>query len=262
MTEIIYPELSYQVQGAFFDVHNELRHSGISEAAWETALCIVLQERGIAARRQAEYELRYKGYRIGRFFLDVVVDEKIILELKATDGLLPIDQAQLIAYLKATGLKLGILANFGRERVEYKRIPNFVSERRVEEPTSEIGIGSGDSDLVYELRGALYAVHRELGPGFRHKHYRRATQIELRLRQIPYEPCRNVTILFRGQPIETRWAMLLVVSGSWLVWVRAVREIDGTLRSRFRLYMKLLGYSQGMIVNFQTTSLAIETIRL
>lgn len=262
MTEIIYPELSYQVQGAFFDVHNELRNSGISEAAWETALCIVLQERGISARRQAEYELRYKGYRIGRFFLDVVVDEMIVLELKATDGLLPIDQAQLIAYLKATGLKLGILVNFGRDRVEYKRMPNFISKRRVNEPTSTEAVESGNDELVYALRGALYAVHSELGPGFLQKHYRRATQLELRLRQIPYESCKDVTILFRGQSIETRWAMLLIVNGSWLVWVRAVREIDGMLRSRFRLYMKLLGYSQGVIVNFQTTSLAIETIRL
>lgn len=262
MADIIYPELSYQVQGAFFDVHNDLRHSGISEAAWETALCIVLQERGIASRRQAEYELRFKGRRIGRFFLDVVVEEKVVLELKATDGLLPIDQAQLIAYLKATGLKLGILANFGRDRVEYKRMPNYVSERLVQEAKGENVSGSGNIDLVHELRGALYEVHSELGPGFLQKHYRRATQLALRLRHVPYELCSDVTIPFRGQPIETRWAMLLIVDGLWLVWVRAVREIDGGLRSRFRLYMKLLGFSQGMIVNFQTTRLAIETIRL
>jgi hypothetical protein len=57
MPEIIYPELSYTVQGALFDVHNALRHSGISEAGWEKALCVALQERNVSARRQAEYAL-------------------------------------------------------------------------------------------------------------------------------------------------------------------------------------------------------------
>jgi hypothetical protein len=67
MTEIIYPELSYTVQGALYDVYNELRYLELSEEGWESAFLIVLEERGVSARRQVEYELRYKGYRVGRF---------------------------------------------------------------------------------------------------------------------------------------------------------------------------------------------------
>ena len=102
VTEIIYPELSYAVQGAFFDVHNELRGYELSEEGWETALMIALDERNLPAVRQDEFELRYKGYRIGLFFVDVVVDDKLLIELKVADSLQPIDEAQVLTYLKVT----------------------------------------------------------------------------------------------------------------------------------------------------------------
>jgi len=105
MTEIIYPELSYTVQGALYDVYNELRYLDLSEEGWESALLIALEEREVPAQRQVEYELRYKGYRIGRFFVDVLADGKLLLELKVEDSLLPIDVAQVITYLKVTDLR-------------------------------------------------------------------------------------------------------------------------------------------------------------
>ena len=67
MPEIIYPDLSYQVQGAFYDVYNALRYQDLSERGWEKALLIALADRGVSAWQQVEYALRYKGYRIGRF---------------------------------------------------------------------------------------------------------------------------------------------------------------------------------------------------
>jgi GxxExxY protein len=89
MAEIIYPELGYAVQGAFYDVYNALRHLDLSEHGWESALEIALVERGIVVERQVEFELRYKGYRIGRFFVDVVADGKLVIELKVEEALLP-----------------------------------------------------------------------------------------------------------------------------------------------------------------------------
>jgi len=136
-----------------------------------------------------EYELHYKGYRIGRFFVDVLADGKLLLELKVEDELLSIDEAQVITYLKVTDLKLGILVNFGGNKLEFKRIPNFVSNRFARRP--QVGTVQTSGHLLYpeltgELRAVLYEVHSELGPGFMHMHYRRATQIELRQRDIPY----------------------------------------------------------------------------
>lgn len=174
MPEIIYPELSYQVQGALYDVYNALRYQDLSENGWEKALMIALAGRNVPAQQQAEFELRYKGYRIGRFFTDIVADEKLILELKVRDRLLPIDVAQVLNYLKVTGLRLGILVNFGKNGIEIQRIPNFLDQRPAERPQTQVLAPTGD--LLYEelsgaVRAILYEVHGEIGPGFMHMHY-------------------------------------------------------------------------------------------
>ena len=265
MTKLIYPELSYTVQGAFYDVYNELRYLDLSEAAWESALMIALEELDVPAQRQVEYALHYKGYRVGRFFLDVLVDGKLVLELKVADRLLPINMGQLITYLKVTGLKLGILVNFGAEKLEFRRIPNFVSQRSARRPTAG-PTWSPDHllvpELTGELRAALYEVHAELGPGFMHMHYRRATQIELRMRHVPYRVKKEVTIHFRGRPIETRETRFLVVEDKVLLAPIAVREITPKLKGRFRQYLGLLNLELGLVSNFHSPSLQIETVRI
>ncbi len=265
MTDLIYPKLSYVVQGCLYDAYNELRYLELSEEGWENAFLIVLAERGVSAQRQVEYELRYKGYRIGRFFVDVLADGKLLLELKVEDELLPIDVAQVITYLKATDLKLGILVNFGGDKLEFKRIPNFVSQRTARQPQVSAIQSSGHllyPELTGELRAILYEVHGELGPGFMHMHYRRATQMELRWHDIPYKVKKEITIWFRGQPIERRETRLLIVDDKVLLAPIAVREITPRLKGRFRQYLKLLGLELGLIANFHAPSLEIETVRI
>jgi GxxExxY protein len=268
MTELVYPELSYRVQGGFYEVHNALRHFELSEEGWEKALLIALEERGILSRRQVEYELCYKGYRIGRFFVDVLVDERLLLELKVRKELLPIDRAQVITYLKVTGLKLGVLVNFGGARVEFERLPNYVSRRRAD-PASRgsTNVPRPAEDLLYpeltqELRSALYEVHGELGPGFMHMHYRRATQIELRQRRVPYEVKKEIEILFHGRPVETRETRLLVLDEKVLLTPVAVREITARLKARLRQYLALLGFRLGIVANFHAPSLEMEMVRV
>jgi GxxExxY protein len=265
MTELVYPELSYNVQGVFYDVYNELRYLDLSEEGWESALLIALEERGVPVQRQVEYELRYKGYRVGRFFVDVLADGKLLLELKVEDELLPIDVAQVITYLKVTGLKLGILVNFGGDDLEFERIPNFVSQRSAHLPPASAIQSSNHllyPELTGELRAVLYEVHGELGPGFMHMHYRRATRIELRKHDIPYEVKKEMTIRFRGQPIETRETRLLIVNKQVLLAPIAVREITPRLKGRLRQSLKLLDLKLGLIANFHTPSLEIETVRI
>jgi GxxExxY protein len=264
VTELIYPELSYIVQGALFNVYNELCYLELSEKAWENALLIALTERGVSAQQQVEYALHYKGYRIGRFFVDMLAEGKLLIELKVGETLYPIDQAQVITYLKVADLKLGILVNFGGDRLEFKRIPNFTSSRspqRIEVktvPSSQLLY----PELVGLLRAILYEIHNELGPGFMPMHYRRATQIELRLHDIPYVVQKEITIQFCGQPIETRETRLIIVDDKVLVAPTAVRHITPKLKGRFRQYLKRLGLKIGLIANFHTPSLEIETVRM
>lgn len=264
MTELIYSDLTYEVRGAIFEVYNQLHDLGLSEEGWENALEIALQDHGLHVQRQTEYELRYEGYRIGRFFVDVLVDEKLLLEIKAEPKLLPIDEAQVITYLRVTGLKLGMLVNFGGRELKIKRIPNFVSQRSARSPeiTDPPASQLLYPALTHELRALLYEVHSTLGPGFMHMHYRRATQIELRRHDIPYEVRKEIKLQFRRQPIETRETRLIIVGKRVLLIPIAVRTITPLLRQRLRQYLKLLGLKLGLIANFHAPSLEIETVRV
>lgn len=119
----IYPILSYQVMQAVFEVHNTLG-PGFIESVYEEALVFELEIRQIAFERQKNVEVQYKERVVGAQRLDLIIDSRIVLELKAVSALTDAFKQQTLSYLKATGLKLGILINFGAPRVEYVRIVN------------------------------------------------------------------------------------------------------------------------------------------
>jgi GxxExxY protein len=120
---IIYKELSYVIIEACMEVHKVLG-PGYTEKIYEEALIREFKKRNLAFERQKLIEIPYKGEKIGEYRLDIVVDSKIILELKAVSDINSTFEAQLFSYLKATGFKLGILLNFGKKKLEFKRIVN------------------------------------------------------------------------------------------------------------------------------------------
>ena len=118
---IICKELSFQIISAAFEVHNTLG-SGFLEAVYEKALLKELLLRGIRAEAQKAVKILYKGEDVGIYYPDILVEDRIILELKAVEQLGKLHEAQILNYLKGTGLKVGILINFSGERVQYKRM--------------------------------------------------------------------------------------------------------------------------------------------
>ena len=117
---MLYEELSGNILKAYFTVLKNLS-TGYLESVYENALCMELDEMGIPYVRQKHLDVIYKGKIIGEFIADVVVDNKIILELKAVSKLIPAHSAQLINYLTITQLPIGLLLNFGEGR-DYKRV--------------------------------------------------------------------------------------------------------------------------------------------
>ncbi len=103
--------LAYAIIGAALDVHKALG-PGFLESVYEEALCLELELRGIPFARQAPVSVAYKGHAIGAGRVDLLVDNAIVIELKAVEEVAPIHNAQVISYLKATGCHLGLLINF------------------------------------------------------------------------------------------------------------------------------------------------------
>jgi GxxExxY protein len=113
-------DITYKIRGAIFEVNSILGH-GFLEKVYENALMIELPKRGLNAESQVSIEVKYKGEIIGEYFADIVVEDQVILELKAIDSLQKIHEAQLLNYLKATGYKMGLLVNFTYPKAEIKR---------------------------------------------------------------------------------------------------------------------------------------------
>ena len=112
--------MTYQINGAIYEV-NRVLGPGFLEKVYENALLAELKQRGIQAESQVPIRIDYKGISVGEYYADIVVERKIILELKATDFLLKVHEAQLLNYLKATGYKVGLLVNFTDPKAEIKR---------------------------------------------------------------------------------------------------------------------------------------------
>lgn len=122
-SDVDYPhrELTQEIIGAAYEVHRELG-PGFLEKVYETALIQELVSHNVKALPQAEVPVRYKAQTIGLFYPDILVKDKVICEIKAVERLSPAHEAQLLHYLKATGIKVGLLLNFGSKRLEVKRL--------------------------------------------------------------------------------------------------------------------------------------------
>lgn len=121
--KIIYPELSYAIMGILFTVHNELG-TRYQEKHYQRAIEIKFKEAKIPYMREQRVRIPFGSGELGIFILDFVVEGKIILEIKQVPQLTPSDVKQVLRYLRAMNLKLGIIANFRRPLLEYRRVLN------------------------------------------------------------------------------------------------------------------------------------------
>lgn len=122
--ELVYPRLSYEIVGILFSVHNQLG-GGLQERIYYKALAGAFDDAGISYKEQFKVDLKYGDKKISHYLLDYLVEDKIVLEIKTGDRFRKEYIEQVYAYLKSSGLKLGILANFTKSSLKYKRILNL-----------------------------------------------------------------------------------------------------------------------------------------
>ena len=122
---LLYPEECYTINGALFEVHKELG-PGLLEKVYQEALEKELELQGIPFEREKNFTIMYKGEALEqKYIADFVIYDKIVVELKAVDELLPVHTAQVINYLAITGYKLGLLVNFNARQLHPERIVRY-----------------------------------------------------------------------------------------------------------------------------------------
>ena len=119
--KLLYRELTYKIIGIFYKIHTTLG-CGFPEKVYQKAIAIELNKENVSFETEKTFKVNYEEKEIGVFRLDIVIDEKIIVELKATERLHKVFKEQLISQLKASPYEVGLLVNFGSPKLEYIRI--------------------------------------------------------------------------------------------------------------------------------------------
>jgi GxxExxY protein len=126
MDKLVDKEITERIIGCAFTVHSKLG-AGFLEKVYENALAIELRKNGLAVQQQVPITVQYDGLPVGEYFADILVENKIICELKANLAIAPEHEVQLVNYLAATGFDIGLLINFGRSvhvRRKYRGHPD------------------------------------------------------------------------------------------------------------------------------------------
>jgi GxxExxY protein len=120
-SKLLHREITEKIIGAAFEVHRGLGY-GFLERVYQRALQVEFLRAGVSAEIEKRIQVKYKGVVVGEYDADLIVDGCVAVELKVTPQYDKRDEAQLLNELKATGIKVGLLINFGRAKVEYKRL--------------------------------------------------------------------------------------------------------------------------------------------
>jgi GxxExxY protein len=132
--ELLHADVSEKIIGCCFDIMKELG-SGFLEKVYKNALFLTMKQKGLNVLTERVFEVTFRGHKIGRYIADLIVENVIVVELKCASTLMPEHQSQVINYLKASGMPVGLLVNFGHQKLEYKRLhhPNSLVNEMKEE---------------------------------------------------------------------------------------------------------------------------------
>jgi len=122
-TKFEHSDITKEIIGAAMEVHSQLG-CGFLESVYEEALVVELGSRNIEYKRQKDFKVLYKGRCIKQFKCDLIIKQKVLVEIKALTCLSGAEESQVLNYLKASGLKIGLLINFGEKSLKFKRFAN------------------------------------------------------------------------------------------------------------------------------------------
>jgi GxxExxY protein len=138
LATFLYGQLTSRIIGCAIEVHKELG-PGFLESLYEEAFCAELSRQNLAFLRQRPVRICYKGLAIGTHRLDVVVEQKVIVELKAVKAIDEVHLAVMISYLKASRYPLGLIVNFSAAKTQIRRLSRELSQQQGEQETGEQG---------------------------------------------------------------------------------------------------------------------------
>jgi len=248
--------------GAAIAVHRALG-PGLDEADYERALHLELQALEVEHECQVPLPLIYKGVKLDcGYRMDVVISGRLLLELKAAEGIHPLHEAQLLTYLRLSKIVLGLLLNFNTLVLKDGILRRAGS---VAPPVRDYAakMPSQDFDeLSREVIAAALEVQHVLGHGLLRSAYEACLVQELKQRGIKSEVNLPANLIYRDHLITSRKEIPMVVAGRIMVTCHCAKEISPLQLARDRSLLKATGVETGLSLNFHAESLVTEIRRI
>ena len=254
-------KLTYKINGCLFQVHNKLGNIW-NEEVYEKALQLELQTQGLWAECQKEYDVFYFDKRVGSYRIDIIVENIVIIELKAVPEILPIHQAQLISYLKGYNKPIGILSNFGEISLYHRTFPNKLNQKNALKDTFDFNkVQTKNKENINNLLFIANRILVTLGVGYFHQIYRRAFYYELKNLGIDFEIIKEITATYNNHFLSSKEVNFFRI-GELLLSIVAVKEFNELTLSKFYNYVRHLKCKEGLIFNFKAVHLDYRYIDL
>ena len=210
---------------------------------------------------QVEFDVFYFDKSVGRYRLDLVVEDQVIIELKAVPEMLPIHQAQIISYLK------GFLKNrqvfwpiSDSVLLQHRTFANKLDQKTALRDDFDVDkIHPEGKDDIRELLIMANRILVVLGPGYFHQVYRRALYYELKQARVSFDVVKQVPAMYHGQRLDVKEVNFFII-GDMLVSVMAVPAITETLLSRFHYYLRHFHMRRGLLLNFNALHLDFKDV--
>lgn len=258
--ELLYPKLSYEITGAAMDVHNQLG-PGWDEEAYHCALLHALHKKGLQAESKLRGILKNRDQAVDTFELDIFVEDQIILELKhLLGGFDPAHTIQLINYLKFWEKGLGILLNFGLDRLRYERIPFTPRTGSLKHNNAYERFSSENPARAEKIESVFEAILNAHGLGYGTYVYRNIFQAECLFQDCTcHSPIINLS--YDSARLGEKKADVFCVDSDTLVSVTALRENTSAVHlARMLSYLRQTGLSDGILANFGTDKLELRYV--
>lgn len=258
-------EITGLILKSFYEIYNELGN-GFLESVYENAMAVVLHQYGLNTETQRDITVYFRRHIVGNFRADIIVDDNVIVELKAVKSLDLIHEAQVLNYLRATNIEVGLLLNFGRKptfkRLAYdnKRKENRVypcqSAAQKEDVSRRLTQMNADKltnkEITNIILKSFYEVYNELGSGFLESVYKNAMEIVLQQYGLNIETQKELPVYFRGS-IAGNVQTDILVCNKIILKVNAARRIDLSHEAQLLNYLKATGLEIGLLLNFGRT---------
>lgn len=254
--------LSGELIAAAIAVHREFG-PGLNEEDYERALSVELSARGIEHECQVPLPLIYKGTHLDcGYRMDLVIARQLLVELKAVEKLHPVHEAQLLTYLRLSGIKLGLLINFAammlRDGVVRRANSGVFARNPRRDPPREAAL----DPLSFEVIDAAIEAQHVLGSGLLRSAYEAALEHELRLRGIKVERRLPTNLIYREQLIPSTKEVPMLVDGHLMISCVCVKAVEPIMLARQRSLLKAAHVETGLCLNFHAESMATEIKRI